>query len=83
MNEQAHLITLIGNHTGCRITDAAALMMSDYWWGNEENPIPFIHFQDNAFRRVTKNGFDRQVPLFGEVFDRIDAYFKERSQPPT
>lgn len=79
MNEQAHLITLIGNHTGCRITDAAALMMSDYWWGNEENPIPFIHFQDNAFRRVTKNGFDRQVPLFGEVFDRIDAYFKERS----
>ena len=80
MNEQAQLIALIGHHTGCRIGDAAGLMMSDFWQGDDEEPIPFIHFTDNRLRRVTKDGFDRQVPLFGDVFDRLNGYLVERTK---
>ena len=80
MNEEAQLIALIGHHTGCRIGDAAGLMMSDYWQGGDEEPIPFLHFQDNRLRRVTKDGFDRQVPLFGDVFDRLHGYLVERTK---
>lgn len=80
MNEEAQLIALIGHHTGCRIGDAAGLMMSDYWQGGDEEPIPFLHFQDNRLRRVTKDGFDRQVPLFGAVLDRLHGYLVERTK---
>lgn len=80
MNEEAQLIALIGHHTGCRIGDAAGLMMSDFWQGDDEEPIPFIHFTDNLLRRVTKDGFDRQVPLFGDVFDRLNTYLVERTK---
>ena len=79
MNEEAQLIALIGHHTGCRIGDAAGLMMADYWQGGDEEPIPFLHFQDNRLRRVTKDGFDRQVPLFGDVLDRLHSYLVERT----
>ncbi len=80
MNEEAQLIALIGHHTGCRIGDAAGLMMSDYWPGGDEEPIPFLHFQDNRLRRVTKDGFDRQVPLFGAALDRLHGYLVERTK---
>jgi integrase len=78
MNEEAQLITLISMHTGCRIGDAAGFMMSEYWGGDAEDSIPFLEFKDNRLRNVTKDGFGRQVPLFGVILSRLGTYHAAR-----
>ena len=79
MNEEAQLIALIGNHTGCRIGDAAGLKMNDlYLHPNNEHPIPFIFFRDNTIRQLTKDGVQRRVPLFGDVLNRLIEYHDKR-----
>ena len=79
MNEEAQLIALIGNHTGCRIGDAAGLKMNDlYLHPTNEHPIPFIFFRDNSIRVLTKNGVKRRVPLFGDILDRLIEYHDKR-----
>jgi integrase len=78
MNEEAQLITLVTMHTGCRIGDAVGLMVSDYWGGDNDDPIPFLKFRDNDIRNVTKDGFGRSVPLFGVISSRLEAYLDER-----
>lgn len=79
MNEEAQLIALIGNHSGCRIGDAAGLKMNDlYLHPTNEHPIPFIFFRDNTIRQLTKDGVQRRVPLFGDVLDRLIEYHDKR-----
>ena len=79
LNEEAQLIASIGNHTGCRVGDAAGLKMNDlYLHTNNEHPIPFIFFRDNSIRALTKSGVERRVPLFGDVLGRLVEYYDER-----
>ena len=79
MNEEAQLVALIGNHTGCRVGDAAGLQMNDlYLHPNTEHPIPFIYFRDNRIRVLTKGGVQRRVPLFGPVLERLIEYRDKR-----
>lgn len=75
MNGQAQLAALIAIHTGCRLEDASGLLLGDLFLQvDKQNPIPFIRFRDNSLRRVTKDGIEREVPLFGDLLNRLIKY---------
>ena len=46
--------------TGGRSEESAGLMLVDIY---EDAPVPYIHFRDNAYRRLKNGQSDRKVPI--------------------
>ena len=79
LNTEARLITMIAAHTGCRLEDASGLLLGDLFIHlDEQHRIPFVCFRDNRLRAVTKDGLEREVPLFGAVLNELTKYTQNR-----
>ena len=82
MGIELQLITLIAQHSGCRIGDAAGLLLGDCrLQTSKDRPIPSIKIFSNHIRQVSKGGIEREIPLFGDVFDRLCEYTDGRKGP--
>ena len=84
MGIELQLITVIAEHAGCRIGDATGLVLGDCLLKTSEaRPIPSLKIVSNHIRKVTKGGIEREIPLFGSLYDRLVAYTDGRTGPDT
>ena len=75
MGEELQLITLICEHAGCRIGDATGLLLGDCLLRTDDmRPIPSLKIHSNRIRQVTKKGIEREIPLFGGVYERLLSF---------
>ena len=82
MGEELQLITLICEHTGCRIGDATGLLLGDCRLKTDDTrPIPSLKIHSNHIRQVTKGGIEREIPLFGSVYERLCNFTHGRKGP--
>ena len=82
MGEELQLITLICEHAGCRIGDATGLLLSDCkLLISEERPEPSLLIHSNHIRPVTKKGIQREIPLFGRVYEKLCKFTDGRKGP--
>ena len=70
-NEQLALIGLIMIETGCRTSEATLLVNADV---RLKAKVPFIRIRDNNLRRLDKKGLARDVPVTGELLEKLRAY---------
>ena len=84
MKDELQLVTLIAEHAGCRIGDASGLLLGDCRLKTSATrPVPFLNVSSNYIRQVTKGGIEREIPLFGNVYDRLVEYTAGRKGPDT
>ena len=84
MGIELQLITVIAEHAGCRIGDATGLVLGDCLLKTSEaRPIPSLKIVSNHIRKVTKGGIEREIPLFGSLYDHLVAYTDGRTGPDT
>ena len=82
MSEELQLITLICEHAGCRIGDATGLLLGDCRLKTDDTrPIPSLKIHSNHIRQVTKGGIEREIPLFGSVYERLCSFTDGRKGP--
>lgn len=82
MSEELQLITLVSEHTGCRIGDATGLLLRDCLLKTDDTrPIPSLKIHSNRIRQVTKGGIEREIPLFGSVYERLCSFTDGRKGP--
>ena len=84
MKVELQLITLIAEHSGCRIGDATGLLLGEcLLLTSDDRPIPSLRIISNHIRQVTKGGIEREMPLFGSVYERLCEYTDGRKGPNT
>ena len=82
MSEELQLITLICEHAGCRIGDATGLLLGDCRLKTDDTrPIPSLKIHSNHIRQVTKGGIEREIPLFGSVYEKLCSFTDGRKGP--
>ena len=82
MGEELQLITLICEHAGCRIGDATGILLGDCRLKTDDTrPIPSLKIHSNHIRQVTKGGIEREIPLFGSVYERLCNFTHGRKGP--
>ena len=79
MRDDLQLITLLALHVGCRLEDITGLVLNDcHLKLSDDRPIPYLHVRHNRLRMVTKDGIERHIPLYGEIYDRLVTFTKGR-----
>lgn len=80
MRDDLQLISMLALHVGCRLEDITGLVLNDCHLKVSQNrPIPYIHVRHNRLRSVTKDGIERHIPLFGEVYERLLIFTNGRT----
>ena len=70
-NEQLSLIGSIMIETGCRTNEATLLSNEDV---RLKADVPHIKIRNNFLRRLDKKGLARDIPITGDLLERLIAY---------
>lgn len=78
MNNQAKLVAMICIHTGARIKDAAGLRVDELVLNTDDDS--YLKYKDNLNRKISKDGIERTVPLFGDLLAELKSYVSNLGQ---
>jgi integrase len=70
-NEQLKIIGLLMVETGCRIEEAAGLLVEDV---DLSSNIPHIKIRNNTLRGLDKKGLERSCALVGDALTALQSY---------